>query len=330
VGNIVTDNGLNNGYVKTDAPEEVDGDSIFTLASAQTLPKATAAFLTADTSVCENGVIALRVKVTGEPDITFTINKGASHFGTYTVTNEGDTTIVISNNATASDEATYAIDSVGDVYGQGVVYGDSVTVSVEPPPSPVIIGDTATCQNSTLIYSVSGNSDHYYNWSVSAHGSITSGSGTDTEQIQVQWSDEGTGVNAAEVTVTGGLSSVSGCETTVDTSVNVYETPDPNVTATPTEICYPDTIDLDANDSPTGLFDFNYTWTPDSVNNQTTEATYFAPTSNLNSASETINFKVVIENAGRTGCSAADSVDATIYRQPETKNLYYVPNEFDQ
>ena len=39
---------------------------------------------------------------------------------------------------------------------------------------------------------------------------------------------------------------------------------------------------------------------------------------------------VVIENAGRTGCSAADSVDATIYRQPETKNLYYVPNDFDQ
>jgi hypothetical protein len=324
VGNIVTDNGLNNGYVKTDAPEEVDGDSIFTLASAQTLPKATAAFLTTDTSVCKNGAIALRIKVTGEPDITFTINKGASHFGTYTVTNGGDTTIVISNNATASDAATYAIDSVGDMYGQGIVYGDSVTVTVQSPPSPVIeLGDTVTCQNTTHIYRVPDNSDYYYSWSV-PNGNMISGS--NSHQVQVEWQNNGM---QRLVDVTTGLSALPGCETTVDTAVNVYETPDPNVTASPTAICYPDTIDLDAGDSPTGLFDFNYTWTPDSVNNQTVRETYFAPTGNLNVASETINFKVVIENAGRTGCSATDSIDATIYRKPESGDMYYVPSDFD-
>ena len=322
-GNIVTDNGVNDGTVKTDAPVSVDGDSIFTLASEQNLPLATATFTTGDTSVCQGGVIALRVKVTGDPNISFNINKGTSYFDTYTVSSEGDTTIIISNNATVSDAETYAVDSVGDANGQGVVYGDSVTVSIEPPPTPVINGDTSACQYSTHIYSVTDNSDHYYNWSVSANGNIVSGAGTN--QIQVEWNGEGTGT----VELIEGISSFAGCETLVDTNVNVYETPEPNVTAFPSEICYPDTVSLDAGDSPAGIYDFNYSWTPDSVNNQTTKATYFTPTKNLNVASETINFKVVIENAVNTGCTATDSIDATIYRRPETGNQYYVPNDFD-
>jgi len=273
--------------------------------------------------ICEGDSATLRFELTGESPWDTLIY--------HHPTAGNDTLLQIDSSVTTIDTLTtpgdyYAVKLVDNNGQKATDLGDTVEVTTSPLPSPVIDGPIEVCENaSAYTYSTlaTENPDHYYNWSVSAQGVIDSESGN---QAQVEWTDYGT----ATLSVTEGVVDVSGCESTTDTTVDVFETPEPDVTASPVETCYPDTIDLQAGDAPAWTDDFNYTWSPDSVNNVSAENTYFAPTSNINATSETINFKVIIENVANNSCSAADSIDVTIYRKPETGDQYYVPSDFDQ
>jgi hypothetical protein len=272
--------------------------------------------------ICQGDSATLRFELTGESPWDTLVYRHPA--GTYdTLTNISTTPVDVDTLTTPGDYWAVKLKDANGVEASDL--GDTVTVEVNSLPSSVINGDTSVCQNSTQIYSVTDNSDHYFNWSV-PDGNIVSGSGT--HQIQVEWPNDG---NGKIVEVTEGVLNVTGCEAVTDTLVNVYETPEPNVTAVPLEICYPDTIDFNAGDTPTGIYDFSYSWTPaDSLNNPAVVQPYYTPSGNPDVTSETINFKVVMENVGNTGCSATDSIDVIIYRKPETGDQYYVPSDFDQ
>ena len=305
----------------TNSPRTLD-EHAYTFASID-YAKPTVDLEAIQADICEGDSAILRFELTGEsPWDTLIYHHPAAG---------NDTLLQIDSSVTTIDTLTTPGQywAVKLVYNNGQVatdLGDTVEVTTSPLPSPVIDGSIEACENSSAYtYSTlaAENPDHYYNWSVTAQGNIVSESG---DQAQVEWINFG----SATLTVTEGVVNVSGCESTTDTLVEVYETPDPNVTATPLEACYPDTIDLQAGDAPTGPDAFNYTWSPDSVNNVSAENTYFAPTGNLDVTSETINFKVIIENVVNNSCSDADSIDVTIYRKPETGDQYYVPSDFDQ
>ena len=274
-----------------------------------------------ETEICEGQTATVRFNMTGEsPWDTLVYHHPG--IGNDTVYNISSTPLDI-DTLTASGDY-YAIKIVDKNGNEGTDLGDTVNVTVHSPPSPVINGDTAVCEGSLITYDVVQESDHYYSWIVSAEGTIESGA--NSYNMSVEWQNFGT----ALVEVTEGIQGVSGCETTVDTVVDVYETPELNVTASPVETCYPDTVDLDAGDSPDGTYGFDYSWTPaDSVDNETAKETYYAPGGNPNTESETINFEAEVINVGNNACSASDNVDVTIFRQPETGNIYYIPNDFD-
>ncbi len=95
----------------------------------------------------------------------------------------------------------------------------TLAVSVNPPPVPTITGSNSVCENAgTVLYSTEPGMTSY-NWSVSAGGTIISGSGT--YQIQVTWNL--TGAQSVSVNYTG----ISGCAATVPTNYTVTVNPLP-------------------------------------------------------------------------------------------------------
>jgi len=326
VGDDVTDNGVNSGKVQTNTKVNLE-EHVFTLATEESAPKPTAAFVTSDTSVCEGNSIELTVELTEGDSWTIEVDEnGTTH--TYNPSSSPFTFEVTSSANQTDHDGTYTITSVEDENGtSGNIYGDPVEVTVSSPPEPIIDGPNTVCQNTTEIYSVTPVSDdYYYDWLVTG-GTIVAGE--DTEQIQVEWQDVGTG----SVDVAVGVDSTLNCESTDYIEVDVYETPEPNVTA-PAQVCYPIAVDLDAGDTPEGSATFSYFWTSDSgigsFDDPALKEPSYTPDSNPGQAFITVTFDVTIENDEKTGCNATGSVTTDIYRRPETGNTYYVPNDFDQ
>jgi gliding motility-associated-like protein len=74
----------------------------------------------------------------------------------------------------------------------------SVTVYVDPTPSPSISGDVSVCENSTnVVYSTQNNSGNTYSWSVNG-GTIVSGQNTNS--IVVNWGTSGSGTVSVQET----------------------------------------------------------------------------------------------------------------------------------
>jgi gliding motility-associated-like protein len=90
-------------------------------------------------------------------------------------------------------------------------------VTINDLPNPTITGNNNVCANSTVNYSVSAQTNHSYQWTVSG-GTITAGAGTN--QITVQWGAAGTGTIRVKQT------SPANCEkTTADFNVTIQDIP---------------------------------------------------------------------------------------------------------
>jgi hypothetical protein len=266
--------------------------------------------------ICQGDTAILRFELTGEsPWDTLIYHHPTSGNDTLTTINSSPLDV-----DTLTTPGQYWVVKLKDANGVAATdLGDTVVVNVEPLPDPEINGDMTVCQFEEQIYNVTNDPTHYYSWTVLG-GDIVSGAGTN--QITVSWQNAGAGT----VEVTEGVTGVTGCEAITDTSVTVYETPQPNVTATPAVVCYPKVVTLDA-----GASGFNYQWTPaDSLNDATAESPLYTPGANPDVESLSIRFEVTIENTIEPACSAVDSIDVILYRKPETGNQYYVPDDFNQ
>jgi gliding motility-associated-like protein len=97
-----------------------------------------------------------------------------------------------------------------------------MNVTVAPQPAPVISGTATVCTWTSSSYSVtSPTSGNSYAWTVSGGAIIGS---SNTPAINVQWSNPGT------ATISVYESNAYGCDSTSTFTVNVLQTPSPNIT----------------------------------------------------------------------------------------------------
>lgn len=328
----VVDNGVNSGTITSDNQLTLEDNHYFTFGSTETVPLASAGFETQDTSLCEGEAINLVIGNSGDPDIIITINKDGNPYDTITVANPGDTTITIATNAILSDAGTYSIDSVGDANGEGNIYGESVSVTVNSLPLDYTFvgGDTSICSTDSVELLLE-NSETDVNYelleNLGATGITVGGTG---DTISFGYFNK---VGSNSYTVDA-VNQNTGCTRSLSASktISVTQSPDPEPTAVYGSVCYADgaTVDtLDANDIE-GVGD-SYTWSPDSVLtfNTTGDTAYYQPTWNPNSVSVERWFKVTVTEPN-LGCQGVDSVNVELFRKPETGNQYYIPNDFDQ
>ena len=123
-------------------------------------------------------------------------------------------------------------------------------VTVNPLPSPTITGPATACLNSTgNVYYTEGGMTGYA-WNVSAGGTITTGSGTNS--IQVTWNTSGA------QTVSVNYTNVFGCFNPIPTIYNVTVTslPSPSLSG-PASVCVGSTGNIYTTDA--GMTKYNWT-----------------------------------------------------------------------
>jgi uncharacterized protein (TIGR02145 family) len=210
------------------------------------LPTAT---ISGTTAVCQNSASPLITFTGGSstPPYTFTynINGGANHVVTTVVGNS----ITVASPTNIVGIFNYNLVSVQDASATlcSQTQAGTATVTINPLPVPTISGPASVCLNSSASYFTAAGMSNYI-WTVSAGGSITSGTGTNT--ITILWSTVGA------KTITVNYNDANGCTAAVPTSnpVNVNTLPVPslngsNITCTNTSITY--TTDIGMN---------NYSW----------------------------------------------------------------------
>lgn len=128
--------------------------------------------------------------------------------------NTGETTASITVSPTS--QTTYTVTGYVGVCPSNPV---SVTVYVDPTPTPSITGTSTVCENSTgEIYSTTNNTGNTYSWSISG-GTIVSGQNTNS--ITVNWGSAGTG--SLSVTESNGS-----CQATDNFTVTIESAPTVN------------------------------------------------------------------------------------------------------
>ena len=186
------------------------------------LPTAT---ISGTTAVCQNAASPL-ITFTGAsstPPYTFTynINGGTNQ----NVTTSAGNSVTVAAPTNTAGSFVYNLVSVQDGSPTlcSQVQTGSATVTINPLPVPSISGPGAVCPNSSATYSTETGMSNY-NWSVSAGGSITSGTGTST--IIILWNTIGT------KTITVNYINGNGCTAAVPSSysVNVNSLPLPSLT----------------------------------------------------------------------------------------------------
>jgi subtilisin-like proprotein convertase family protein len=100
----------------------------------------------------------------------------------------------------------------------GCTQTNSLSVTINPLPTPSITGSTAVCTtNQGYVYSVPSVAGNTYAWTVTG-GTITAGAGTNS--ITVTWGAAGAGTVAVTQTITA-----TGCATTVSININIQTLP---------------------------------------------------------------------------------------------------------
>ena len=100
----------------------------------------------------------------------------------------------------------------------GCTQTNSLSVTINPLPTPSITGSTAVCTtNQGYVYSVPSVAGNTYAWTVTG-GTITAGAGTNS--ITVTWGAAGAGTVAVTQTITA-----TGCATTVSSNINIQTLP---------------------------------------------------------------------------------------------------------
>ena len=186
------------------------------------LPTAT---INGTTAVCQNAAAPLITFTGGTtiPPYTFTYNINGGTNQNMTTSAGNSVTVAAPTNTAGS--FVYNLVSVQDGSPTlcSQVQTGSATVTINPLPVPSISGPGAVCLNSSATYSTETGMSNY-NWSVSAGGSITSGTGTST--IIILWNIIGT------KTITVNYINGNGCTASAPSSysVNVNSLPLPSLT----------------------------------------------------------------------------------------------------
>ncbi|MCX6249766.1 MAG: T9SS type A sorting domain-containing protein [Bacteroidetes bacterium] len=169
-------------------------------------PPAAAGTITGPTTVCQNqsGAIYSVSAIPFATSYTWTVPNGASitaGSGTNTITvsysssaTSGNVTVTGNNSCSSGSTSTLA-------------------VTVNPAPVPTITGPSNTCAGSATYNYTTEASMTNYSWVISAGGSIVSGTGTNS--VQVQWNIAGS------QTLSVNYSNSTGCQAQTPTIFNV-------------------------------------------------------------------------------------------------------------
>lgn len=320
VGNTVVDNGVNSGTVQTNSSVALE-QHVFTLASEESAPQATAAFSTGDTTVCEGNDLELVVDLTGDPDWALEIALDGSLDTTIAGISTSPYTIVYPS-VTTSDEGTYSIQSVSDQNGTGNVYGDDVQVIVGNIPTAYnVTGGGNICSDESVAIGLDGSEVgvEYELYRDGVFVQTTSGTGSSfdfgTYSTDGNYTVEATGAEGCTNTMTGSA------------SISVTPVPDPEPSADQNPVCYDTGLSVPFYANDAGGAD-TYSWTPTGdLSDPSIADPEYQPSSNPNSVADTTWFYIEVTN---NGCTGLDSLQMILQRQPETGNQYFVPNEFDQ
>lgn len=176
----------------------------------------------------------------------------------------------------------------------------TVDVTVNPLPAPTISGPVSACSGSTgNIYSTQGGMNNYV-WSVSAGGTITSS--TSTNSITVTWNVAGS--QAVQVN----YADANNCTAASPIVYNVTVNSIPTLTISdPPAVCSPSTVDLTASSVTTGStggLTFTYF----------TDATATSPLANPNAVA--VSGTYYIKGTSASNCSIIKPVNVTVNASP--------------
>ena len=146
---------------------------------------------------------------------------GSSTTGyTYSWTSNPSGFTSTSSNPSVSPTVTTVYKLTTKITATGCTKSDSVKITLNPQPTPSLVGATSVCANATMKDSTKNNSGDTYAWYISG-GSISSGSSTNS--VVVKWGSSGSG--SLKVVETNG----SGCKDSSSVSVTINAKPTPSV-----------------------------------------------------------------------------------------------------
>ena len=146
---------------------------------------------------------------------------GSSTTGyTYSWTSNPSGFTSTSSNPSVSPTVTTVYKLTTKITATGCTKSDSVKITLNPQPTPSLIGATSVCANAMMKDSTKNNSGDTYAWYISG-GSISSGSSTNS--VVVKWGSSGSG--SLKVVETNG----SGCKDSSSVSITINAKPTPSV-----------------------------------------------------------------------------------------------------
>jgi hypothetical protein len=220
-----------------------------------------------------------------------TLNLTSSGGTAYSWTGPNSFTSALQNpsitNVTAAAAGTYTVTVTN---ASGCTATASTTVAINPRPIPTITGTNSICLNSSSVYTTEAGMSAYL-WTVSAGGTITAGTGTNS--ITVNWTTSG------PKTVTVNYTNANGCTAASATSFAVTVNPLPvcGITGTNT-ICAGQTTSFSASGGT------SYSWSGPSGFTTNT-----ASTGNITAAGA-YNVTVTDGNGCTSSCSRTLTVNA--------------------
>ncbi|KXB97130.1 MAG: hypothetical protein AA908_08205 [Chlorobi bacterium NICIL-2] len=188
-------------------------------------------------SVCRpnTGTTTFNVQLSGsQGNVNYQVMLGSTPIGT-AVAGTGSAiilpiTIGTGGNITATGTYTLTVQATaqtGACSGVPTMMSGSVTLTVNPTPSPTVNGPTTVCSGQSYTYQTTNNSGSTYNWSVPTGWTITAGQGT--AQITVT-----SGTASGNITVTETVSSTGCSATSPPLAVTVTTTPSPTISGSTT------------------------------------------------------------------------------------------------
>lgn len=343
-GEDITDNGVNDGTIKTDARVALD-EHVFTLGAEDDTPVSVAGFTSGDVTICSDANTDLTIgSASVYYPLTVEIYRNGALYDTETITSSAPFPF------TVTLAGTYSIHSItDDDSNPGTPFGDDVVVTVIALPTQyaVDIDDTSICEGSTTSVTLA-DSQVGYTYALYQDGSATgqtlAGTG-DGLSFEV-----GSGLNAGGspylFTVVGYSSDLTSCDISMSGSVSltliatstielISLSPEPACEGEPIELTlevitseptYTITLrraglgndDIAIDQSDLTLVSGNqYTYSLNAVWEDQSSAT---------PGRADYTFSVISFTAGACSAIVPGNATQTVWKRPETGPQYHIPN----
>ncbi|GIV54999.1 MAG: hypothetical protein KatS3mg039_1517 [Candidatus Kapaibacterium sp.] len=240
-----------------------------------------------------------------EANTTYQLLQGSSVVATQTTGASPGNTVTFTVGSLSAGTYVYSVRAISSTTPAcTTTMTQTVTLTVNPLPTPAISGPTSPCQGASVTYVTQNNTGSTYSWATSGVGFTPSGP-TNTYQLNGTWTSTG----SATVTVTETNS--SGCGQTNSLNVNVQSAPSPTITASQSNpICGGQTVTFTA--SPAGAS--SYTWTVGSNGTlQSGQGTQSITVTWANTPSSYSSSVSVVVNVG--GCTGSASYTVNVNPQ---------------